>query len=145
MDPESIKPIVDELLDELFSNFEPLEAQNTALLQFLKAKGLATDEELAPFLKQAADGANVRWLAVRIRTAALIANLIKPEEKPADSPTEENTPEAQASDKQEPKSESSQETKPEEKGQEETQPASDEKNEGTSDRDASPDKQEKAA
>ncbi len=76
MNEEAVKQIVDEIL----SSFEPLEAQSAALLQFLKAKGLANDEELAPFLDQAANAANVRWLAVRVRTAALIANAMKPAE-----------------------------------------------------------------
>src|SRR5579872_4347583 len=57
---------------------EPIETQSGALMQFLKAKGLATDEELAPFLEQAGNAANVRWRAVRVRTAALISNAMKP-------------------------------------------------------------------
>ncbi|HEY1658176.1 MAG TPA: hypothetical protein VGG14_07510 [Candidatus Sulfotelmatobacter sp.] len=77
MDAESLQPI----LDELFSSLEPLDAQSSAILQFLKSKGLATDEELAPFLEQAADAASVRWLAVRVRTAALLANLLNPTEQ----------------------------------------------------------------
>jgi hypothetical protein len=85
MDKESI----DHILDELFPNFEPLEAQTAALLQLLKSKGLITDEELAPFLKQAANAAGVRWLAVRVRVEALIANLLNPPESSATA-TEKN-------------------------------------------------------
>jgi hypothetical protein len=79
MDQEAIQQIIDEVL----SSFEPLEAQSAAVVQFLKAKGLANDEEFAPFLEQAANAANVRWRAVRVRTAALIAHAMKPEEAPS--------------------------------------------------------------
>jgi hypothetical protein len=72
--------IVLQIVDELLSSLEPLETQNAALLQFLKAKGFATDEELAPFLEQAANTSNVRWRTVRVRTAALISNAMKPPE-----------------------------------------------------------------
>jgi hypothetical protein len=91
MEREAIDPI----LDELFSSLVPLDTQVAALLQFLKAKNLATDEELAPFLEQAAEAASVRWLAVRVRTAALIGNLMKSgekQEKPGADPTEKNAP-----------------------------------------------------
>src|SRR5579872_638266 len=70
--------IVKQIVDELLSSMEPIETQSGALMQFLKAKGLATDEELAPFLEQAGNAANVRWRAVRVRTAALISNAMKP-------------------------------------------------------------------
>jgi hypothetical protein len=75
--------IVQQIVDEILSSLEPLETQSAALLQFLKAKGLATEEELAPFLEQAANAANVRWRAVRVRTAALISNAMKTAEEPS--------------------------------------------------------------
>jgi transcription initiation factor IIE alpha subunit len=40
--------LVQEILDELFSSLEALETRSAAVLEFLKDKGLATDEELAP-------------------------------------------------------------------------------------------------
>ena len=52
--------ILQQIFDELLSSFEPLETQTAALVQFLKAKGIATDEELAPFLEQAGNASNVR-------------------------------------------------------------------------------------
>jgi hypothetical protein len=73
--------IVHQILDELVSSLEPLEAQNAALLQFLKEKGMATDEELAPYLEQAGNASNVRWRAFRARTAALISSAMKPSEE----------------------------------------------------------------
>jgi hypothetical protein len=72
---------VNEILDELVSSLEPLEAQNTAILHFLKAKGIATDENLAPFLEQATNASNVRWRCFRLRTAALISSAMKAPEK----------------------------------------------------------------
>lgn len=76
--------IVQQIVDELLSSLEPLETQNAALLQFLKAKGIATDEDLAPFLEQAGNASGVRWRAVRLRAAALIASAMKPAERPAE-------------------------------------------------------------
>ena len=76
MDEEILK----QIFDELFSALEPLEAQNAALLRFLKAKGIATDQELAPYLEEAGNASNVRWRAARVRTAALISSALKPPE-----------------------------------------------------------------
>jgi hypothetical protein len=56
-----------ELLNELASSLETLEAQQSALLQFLKEKGVVTDDQLAPYLNQAGNASNVRWLAARVR------------------------------------------------------------------------------
>jgi hypothetical protein len=85
MDEEILKQIFDELLSAL----EALETQSAATLQFLKAKGIATDEELAPFLAAAGNVSNVRWLAVRVRTAALISSALKPAETPVEAPAPE--------------------------------------------------------
>lgn len=76
---------VQQIVDELLSSLEPLETQSSALLQFLKAKGFATDEELAPFLDQAGNTANVRWRAVKVRIAALISSAMKPSEQSSES------------------------------------------------------------
>lgn len=81
MDRESDGKIGGELLNELFSAFEDMETQSAGILQFLKAKGLATDQELAPHLQQAADASNVRWLAARVRMDALLAAAIKDAEE----------------------------------------------------------------
>src|ERR1700688_2318057 len=80
--------IIQDILTEVFSSLEPLDAQTSAILQFLKAKGLATDDELAPFLEQAGNASNVRWLAARVRIASLLSSALKPTEKPAEKPRE---------------------------------------------------------
>jgi len=79
--------IVKQIYNELLASLEPLEAQSAALLQFLKDKGIATEEELAPYLEQAGNTSNVRWRAVQVRTAALISSALKPAEK-AEAPPE---------------------------------------------------------
>jgi transcription initiation factor IIE alpha subunit len=50
--------LVQEILDALFSSLEGLETRTMAILQFMKDKGLATEEEL---VEQAANASNVRW------------------------------------------------------------------------------------
>ena len=59
--------LVQEILDALFSSLEGLETRTLAILQFIKDKGLATEEELAPHLEQAANASNVRWRAARVK------------------------------------------------------------------------------
>jgi hypothetical protein len=75
---ESLLP---QIIDELISSLEPLETQTTALLQFVKDKGIASDQALAPYLEQASNASNVRWRAFRLRTLALINSAMKPPEK----------------------------------------------------------------
>jgi hypothetical protein len=73
--------IVQEILHDLFSSMEALETQNTAMLQFLKDKGIATDEELASHLEQAGNASGVRWRGVRVRADYLFASAIKAAEQ----------------------------------------------------------------
>jgi outer membrane biosynthesis protein TonB len=89
--------ILQDIFSELFSALEPLEAQSAALLQFINAKGIASEEELKPFLEQAANASNVRWRGVRVRTAALISAALRPaeqEEKKSDTENKEAKPES---------------------------------------------------
>ena len=93
--------LIHQIFDELLASLEPLETQNSALLQFLKAKGIATDEELAPFLEQAGNTANIRWRAVRVRTNALLNSALKPAEQSTEGgsaarPSASNKPSAQS-------------------------------------------------
>lgn len=67
-----------ELLHEMITSLEPIETRIEGLYQFLKAKGIATDEELAPYMERAADANDVRWRAFRVRAETLMAEAIHP-------------------------------------------------------------------
>ena len=105
--------IIQDILTEVFSSLEPLDAQTSAILQFLKAKGLATDEELAPFLEQAGNASNVRWLAARVRIASLLSSALKPAEKPEEKQQQKSS-EEKSKEKQKEKPEEPPEQKSEE-------------------------------
>jgi cytoskeletal protein RodZ len=90
--------IIQDILAEVFSALEPLDAQSAAILQFLKAKGLATDDELAPFLQQARNASNVRWLAARVRIGSLLNSALKSvDTKPTEVSSKETKPAPQTS------------------------------------------------
>src|SRR5438874_10418034 len=78
---ENNNNFVQEIFHDLFSSMETLETQNTAVLQFLKDKGIATDEELASHLEQAGDASSVRWRGVRVRADYLFASAVKAAER----------------------------------------------------------------
>ena len=78
---DDVEAIVTEILDALIPTFEAAEARSGAVLQFLKDKGIATQDELAPYLQQAGDASNVRWRAARLRLEHLFSSAIKGAQK----------------------------------------------------------------
>src|SRR6266404_5087003 len=83
MDENNNINFVQEIFHDLFSSMEALETQSAAILQFLKDKGIATDEELASHLEQAENASSVRWRGVRVRADYLFASAVKAAEQAA--------------------------------------------------------------
>jgi hypothetical protein len=69
--------VLQEVFDEVFSALEAVETQNGAILQFLKDRGIASDEDLAPFREKAAKTSSVRGRAARIRANHLLSGAAK--------------------------------------------------------------------
>ena len=78
------KDIVREILDELFSSLETLETQSAVILRFVKDKGLASEQDLAPYFEQAGNASNVRWRAARVRIDHLLASAFNAAERKAE-------------------------------------------------------------
>jgi hypothetical protein len=76
--------IAQEILHELFSSLEALETRSAALLQFVKDRGWASDQELAPYLEQAGNASNVRWRAARVRIDHLLASAFQAADRDRD-------------------------------------------------------------
>ena len=89
--------LADQVINELFPYFEALETRSAAILQFLKDKGLTTDEQFAPYLEQAGNGSNVKWLAARVRIGHLLSSIGK--DKDADDQTAEPKAKPEAHEK----------------------------------------------
>ena len=73
--------VVMQILEEIFSSVEDVETQSAAMLQFLKDKGMANDEELAPYFERAKTSSGVRWVAIRARVDYLLSSVINKEEE----------------------------------------------------------------
>jgi hypothetical protein len=75
--------IIQEILHELFSSMEALDTRSTALLEFLKEKGIASEEELKRHFEQAGEASNVRWRGVQVRIDYLLSSAMKAAEQDA--------------------------------------------------------------
>ena len=62
-----IDELAQKIMDEIFPHLETIETQSAAILELLKDRGIATEQELAPYLEQAGRASNVRWLTTRLR------------------------------------------------------------------------------
>src|SRR5882724_9677485 len=76
-----------ELLDEILSALEGLEAQNLAVLQFLKDQKKGADK-LAPYLEQAEKTSSVKWMAIRARLNHLLEGAAREAERAAEKSAE---------------------------------------------------------
>ena len=81
--------LAQELLNELGSSLEDLEAGHAALFEFLKDKGVVTDEAFAPYLSKAQKASTVRWRAARARLEYLISAEKLNEERAAEKAKEQ--------------------------------------------------------
>ena len=75
--------IVQEILHELFCSLEALETQSGAILQLVKDKGLASEQEIRGYLEQAGNASNVKWRAAQVRIEHLIDGALKTAEREA--------------------------------------------------------------
>ena len=73
----AIEEALKELLDDLLPPLQAAESRSTAILQLLKDKGIVSDDELAPYLEQAANASSVKERAARLRFEHLFASVIK--------------------------------------------------------------------
>jgi hypothetical protein len=65
--------LAQQVFEELLPSLEALDTKCAAILQFLKTKGIATDDELAPYFEQAGNASSVRWRAARVRINHLLS------------------------------------------------------------------------
>jgi len=79
----------EQVLNDLFRYIEVLETQNGAILQFLKDRGIVTDEQFAPYVEKAATASDVKWRAARVRMEHLFANVPEPKARVSENPTKE--------------------------------------------------------
>jgi hypothetical protein len=91
---------VKEILDDLIPAMEAVEAQSTAVLRFLKENGIASEEQLQPYLQQGADTSNVKWRAVRVRMERLLNSALEAAQNASEK--KKSPPEPQAAEEKKP-------------------------------------------
>ena len=65
--------VAQEVFDELLPALEALDTKCEAILQFLKDKGIASEDDLVPYLERAGNGSSVRWRVTRVRINHLLS------------------------------------------------------------------------
>jgi len=116
---------IKEILDELFSLLESLEAQSLALTQFLKDQGIATDKKLAPYLDRAGNASSVKWRAARARMQYLLSPVPKQASDPQKDQSKDKNkePEKASIEKQSTDKLSAEKPPAEQNGSENSEPA----------------------
>jgi len=80
-----------EIFHEFISSLEALDTQNAAISQFLKDKGIAPQQELAPYLERAGNASSVRWLGTRVRIDYLFSSAVKEKEEKEEKDAEKKS------------------------------------------------------
>jgi hypothetical protein len=80
---------IEQVISDLLPYFEALEAQSAAILQLMRDKQIATNDELTRYLEQAGDASSVKWRAVRVRMEHLFAVSSDSKARPKSETTEE--------------------------------------------------------
>jgi len=70
-----IDELAQKIMDEIFPHLETIETRSAAILDLLKDRGIATEQELAPYLEQAGRASNVRWLTTRLRIEHVLSQV----------------------------------------------------------------------
>lgn len=78
--------LVRQVFEELLHSLEALDTKCAAILQFLRNKGIASDDELAAYFEQAGNASSVRWRATRVRINHLLATK-QDEDKDQETPS----------------------------------------------------------
>ena len=94
------RAITDEILEELSSTLRRVEAQSSAILEFVKDKGLVKEDELAPYLERANAASSVRWRATRVRLEKLFSGLEKKQQQKEQQEDEERKEAGQKKEQQ---------------------------------------------
>lgn len=91
--------LIDEILDELDPIFQNADA-SAGIVRLLKDKGIVNDDELAPYLEQAATAGSIKWRATRLRLARLLESAVKTIEEELREEQKKATEEAKAAEKE---------------------------------------------
>jgi hypothetical protein len=79
--------IVQQIIDGLFPSLETIEAQSAAVLQLIKDKRIASDEDISHYLDEAGKASEVRWRGIRVRINRLLLSLDRASENEANQAT----------------------------------------------------------
>ena len=72
-----IEQILGELLDEIMPTIQAADSTGAAIVRVLKDKKIVSEDELAPYLEQAANASSVKQRAARLRVERLFTSAMK--------------------------------------------------------------------
>ena len=68
--------LIEEILDELDPIFQST-GTSAGIVRLLKDKGIVNDDDLAPYLEQAATAGSIKWRATRLRLERILKSAVK--------------------------------------------------------------------